>query len=130
MFTTAQVDQMNRTLEEEPNIPVDRLKKAIGSSNWQAVKNFIGVCKSEAETVVRHDSIEAFPMNRLASVAEPYDYSMVQPVDSNLQALEQIIGTANLSVTLAREHLEKCVKFLADVEDIRKRYEEGDLTVT
>jgi len=121
-FTIAQVDLMNRTLEAEPDIPINTLKRAIGSNNWQAVKDFIGVFKSEAETEVQ-DSGEEFPMNRL------YDYSMGEPEDINLKALDTLVGTSSQSVTEAREHLERCNYFMSMVVELRKRYEEGHLTV-
>lgn len=123
-FTTAQVDLMNRTLEEEPDIKINALRKAIGSSNWQAVKDFIGKFKSEAETVVP-DSGDDFPMNRL------YNYSevMEEPEDIILNALDTIILTANLAVTEARELLERRNRFLAMQLESRKQWLEGYITV-
>ena len=124
MFTTAQRDQMNRTLEVQPDIPVNQLKKEIGSSNWQAVKDFIGKFKSEADTVVP-DSGDDFPMNRL------YNYSevMEEPEDIILNALDTIILTANLAVTEARELLERRNRFLAMQLESRKQWLEGYITV-
>ena len=120
-FTTAQQDRMDKILIEEPDIAVNRLKNIIGSTNWTAVKNYIGVFKreavTEAETEARHDIIDAFPI------------SLVEPEDANLKALDTLIETASLSVTEAREHLERCNYFLASVMELRKRYEEGHLTV-
>ena len=50
-FTTAQQDRMDKILIEEPDIAVNRLKNIIGSTNWTAVKNYIGVFKREAAPV-------------------------------------------------------------------------------
>ena len=116
-FTTAQQDQMDKILIKEPDIAVNRLKNIIGSTNWTAVKNYIGVFKREAETEARHDIIDAFPI------------TLVEPVDANLQALDTLVETASQSVTEAREHLENCNYFLASVVELRKRYEEGQITV-
>jgi len=120
-FTTAQQDRMDKILMEEPDIAVNRLKNIIGSTNWTAVKNYIGVFKREAVTEAtpeaRHDIIDAFPI------------SLVEPEDANLKALDTLIESASQSVTEAREHLERCNYFLASVAELRKRYEEGHLTV-
>ena len=115
-FTTAQQDLMDRTLKEEPNIPVNSLKRIIGSTNWLGVREYVRLFKSAAIT-------EDMP--------EVMDYPALlgEPEDANLKALDTLMETASQSVTEARERLERCNYFLASVAELRKRYEEGHLTV-
>ena len=120
-FTTAQQHRMDSILMEEPDIAVNRLKNIIGSTNWTAVKNYIGIFKSEATTEVmpeaRHDIIDAFP------------YGLEEPEDTILVALDTLIFTANLAVTEARELLERRNVFLAMQLESRKQWLEGYITV-
>ena len=104
-FTTAQQDLMDRTLKEEPNIPVDRLKNLIGSTNWTAVKNYIGVFKTEAVTEARHDSIEAFPIS-------------LETEPTNVQMLKAIVAHAQTEEENAIVELNYCVMRLAYAQEL------------
>ena len=108
-FTTAQQDRMDKILIEEPDIAVNRLKNIIGSTNWTAVKNYIGVFKreavTEAEPEARHDSIEAFPIS-------------LETEPTNVQMLKAIVAHAQTEEENAIVELNYCVMRLAYAQEL------------
>ena len=95
-FTTAQQDQMDKILIEEPDIAVNRLKNIIGSTNWTAVKNYIGVFKREAETEARHDIIDVYPIS-------------LDTESTFIQALREELAKSLIKEEQAIQELNACV---------------------
>ena len=101
--------------EDEHMVNVSQMLRDISKAeNWRGVVNkYITQWRKEDAPTI----LDAFPIH------------LVEPEDANLKALETLVETASQSVTTAREHLENCNYFLASVVELRKRYEEGQLTV-
>jgi hypothetical protein len=93
-FTTAQVDLMERTLEKEPDIAVNRLKTIIGSTNWLAVREYIGLFKSKPPEPV--------------SYPEPFSIGL-NTENTHIQMLREMLSDAQAKEEKAIVELNACV---------------------